>query len=120
MNRVLWAVQVLLALLFLFAGVMKLAMPAAVLAQFGASAALLRFVAVCEILGALALVLPGWLKVRRGLTPLAAAGLIVIMIGAVVISLRSGGAKMALLPAVTGALLAWVLAARLGWAVTDR
>lgn len=117
-----WGVQILLALLFIYAGVAKLALPAAVLkSATGLSGVFLHVVSVCEICGGLALVLPGWLKIRRGLTPLAAALLIVIMIGAVTVSLRAHEAWPALLlPAVTGLLLAWVVSARLGWAVAER
>ena len=35
----------------------------------------IKFIGLCEILGALGLVLPGLLKIRRQLTPLAALGL---------------------------------------------
>ncbi len=44
----------------------------------------MKFIGVCEILGAVGLILPGLLRVRPVLTPLAAACLIVIMIGATV------------------------------------
>ena len=105
MNRLLWVFQVLLALLFLFAGGAKLAMSAADLtAQAPLPAAFLRFIAVMEILGGLGLVLPGMLRIRTGLTPLAAAGLVIIMIGAVVVTVRTLGFAMAVLPFVTGVL----------------
>src|SRR5258706_3368555 len=42
----------------------------------------LRFIGTCEVLGGLAMVLPGLLEIRTGITPLAAAGLVIIMIGA--------------------------------------
>jgi hypothetical protein len=45
----------------------------------------LRFLGVAAVLGALGLVLPGLLRIRPGLTPLAAAGLVIIMIGATVV-----------------------------------
>ena len=112
MNKVLWTVQVLLAALFLFAGVSKLVMT---VEQMTAAmpdplpGAFLRFIGVVETLGALGLVLPGLLRIKPGLTPLAAAGLVIIMIGAVVITLQSGlGAVAALLPLVTGLLAAFV------------
>lgn len=79
MNRkVLWTLQILLAALFLFAGGMKLLTP---MPPF------MKFIGVCEVLGALGLVLPGLFKVRLLLTPLAALGLVVIMIGAVAMTL---------------------------------
>jgi uncharacterized membrane protein YphA (DoxX/SURF4 family) len=108
----LWTIQGLLALVFLFAGAMKLAMPAEELAA--AMAALLlpvpfvRFVAVCEVLGALGLVLPGLVRIRTDLTPLAAAGLVVIMVGAVATTAATMDASMAVLPLVVGVLSATV------------
>jgi hypothetical protein len=67
----------------------------------------LRFIGVVEVLGALGLVLPGLLRIRPDLTPLAAAGLVIIMIGATVTSLKMGFAA-ALIPLVVGLLLAFV------------
>ena len=84
MNRLLWVIQVVLALLFLFAGGAKLFMSAADLtAQTPLPAAFLRIIGVMEILGGLGLVLPGLLRIQVKLTPLAAAGLVIIMVGAV-------------------------------------
>ena len=112
MTYVLWIVQVLLALLFLFAGGTKLVLPLNVLTSMGPPdqivlpGLLVRFIGVCEVLGALGLILPGLLRIRPGLTPLAAAGLVILMIGAVVITLLGPGFAM-----VTPALVAGVLAA---------
>src|SRR6185295_19495079 len=103
MNIALWIIQVLLALLFLFAGGTKLILPIDVMRSMGSPnqvilpGLLIRFIGVCEVLGALGLVLPGLLRIRPGLTPLAAAGLLIIMIGAVVITI-SGGIAMVLSP----------------------
>jgi uncharacterized membrane protein YphA (DoxX/SURF4 family) len=109
MNRLLWIVQTVLALLFLFAGASKLVMSAAQLtAQTPLPAAFLRFIGVMEILGGLGLVLPGLLRIRTGLTPLAAAGLFLIMIGAVVVTLQTLGVAQAALPFVTGVLVLFV------------
>ena len=109
-NRVLWVIQSLLALLFLFAGGAKLVMPAAQLTQQTPmlSAAFLRFVGVCEVLGGLGLILPWLLRVQPRLTPLAAACLVVIMIGATVITVMINGAAMAVFPAAVGLLAASV------------
>ena len=108
-GSILWTVQALLAALFLFAGVMKLVMPAQVLtAQSHLSAAFLRFIGVCETLGAVGLILPGLLKIRTGLTPLAAVGLVIIMIGATTVTVASMGVAPALFPLVVGALAASV------------
>ena len=109
MNIVLWIIQGLLAALFLWAGGLKLVLP---LDQLAGPVALpgffVRFIGVCEILGALGLILPGLLKIRQGLTPLAAAGLIIIMIGAIVITLMGGLVGMAAIPFIVGLLLVFV------------
>ena len=109
MTYALWIVQVLLAALFLFAGGMKLILP---LEQLAGPVALpglfVRFIGVVEVLGGLGLLLPGLLRIRPGLTPLAAAGLVIIMLGAVVVSLMSGTVATALIPLVVGLLAAFV------------
>src|ERR1700704_1761147 len=114
MNIVLWIIQVLLALLFLFAGGTKLVLPIDVLTSMGSPnqvhlpGLLIRFIGVCEVLGALGLILPGLFRIRRGLTPLAAAGLTIIMAGAVVLTVIGDGVAAALFPLVVGILLALV------------
>ncbi len=101
MKSALWIVQVLLAALFVFAGGMKLVVPIEEMAkQTGLSAGFLRFIGVAELLGGLGLVLPGLTNIMTGLTPLAAAGLTVIMVGAVVLTLATSGVGSALLPFV--------------------
>jgi uncharacterized membrane protein YphA (DoxX/SURF4 family) len=109
LNVALWIVQVLLAALFLFAGSMKLILPIAEMTkQTPLPGLFLRFLGVVEVLGGLGLILPGLLRIRPGLTPLAAAGLVIIMIGATVMTLASGPVAAALFPLVTGLLAAIV------------
>lgn len=115
MTYVLWIIQVLLALLFLFAGGSKLIMSIAEMQELARQAGqnplpgfFLRFLGVVEVLGGLGLILPALLRIRPGLTPLAAAGLVIIMIGAVVITLASGAIGAAVPPLVVGLLLAFV------------
>ncbi len=111
LNIVLWIVQVLLALLFIWAGGMKLVLPLEKLAgPVALPGALLRFIGVAELLGGLGLILPPLLRIRPGLAPLAAAGLVIIMIGAVIITLIGGGTGigLAVIPGVTGLLAAFV------------
>jgi uncharacterized membrane protein YphA (DoxX/SURF4 family) len=109
MNRVLWVVQGLLAALFLMNAYMKLTMADEMLtAQFPFPAMFVRFIGVCELLGALGLVLPGITRIRPNLTPLAAAGLVIIMIGATVSTLLVMGPVWALMPLVVGLLAAFV------------
>jgi hypothetical protein len=109
MNLALWITQALLACVFLFGGVVKLIMPIEEMTkQVPLPGLFLRFIAVCEVLGAIGLILPGLLRTLPGLTPLAAAGLVIIMIGATVVTLVTGGRAMALVPLVTGILAAFV------------
>lgn len=109
MNVALWIVQGLLAALFVFSGGMKLVLPIEKMTDPVALPGLfLRFIGVCELLGGIGLVLPSLLRIRPGLTPLAAAGLIVIMIGATVITLAYIGIASALIPLVVGILAAFV------------
>jgi hypothetical protein len=105
----LWTIQVLLALLFLFAGVAKLVMPAeAMKGPVAIPVLFLRFIGVCEVLGALGLILPGLLRIRQELTWLAASGLVIIMIGATVVNLMGGLIVIAVVTAITGLLAAFV------------
>ena len=109
MTYALWIVQVLLAALFLFAGGMKLVMPVEdMVKQSGMPGAFLRFIGVVEVLGGLGLVLPGLLRIRTGLAPLAAAGLVIVMIGATVLTIAGGDAKLAVIPLGVGLLAAFV------------
>jgi hypothetical protein len=109
MRYALWIVQGLLALLFLFAGAMKFIMPIEEMTRLmPMPGAFLRFIGVTEILGGLGLVLPSLLRIRPGLTPLAAVCLMVVMVGAVVISLMTGGAAAAVMPFVVLILLGFV------------
>ena len=121
MNIVLWIIQILLTLLFLFAGGTKLFMSEAALQEMTPPNSivlpilLLRFIGLCELLGALGLILPGITRIRRGLTPLAACGLLILMIGAVVITVMGLGAAAAITPLVAGVLCAVVAYGRRDW-----
>ena len=109
-NRLLWTAQSLTAVLFLFAGSMKFIMPAEKMQQgpIILPIAFLHFIGACECLGALGLVLPGVLRIRTSLTPLAAAGLTLIMVGATTISIVATGASSGIFPAVVGLITAWI------------
>ena len=109
MTYALWIVQALLALLFLFAGGMKLVLPLEKMAgPVELPGWLLRFVGVCEVLGGVGLILPSVLRIRPGLTPLAACGLVIIMIGAIAITLSAGLIGPALASLIVGLLAAFV------------
>jgi hypothetical protein len=109
MTILMWIIQVLVAGLFLFAGAVKLVLP---LDQMTGPIALpgwfLRSLGVVEILGALGLILPGLLRIKRGLTPLAAWGLVIIMIGATSLTLYAGMTGIAAFSLVVGLLCAFI------------
>ena len=110
MNIVLWIIQILLALEFLFAGGTKLlpiTMPPPPPNAWIPPMWFLKFIGVCELLGALGLVLPGLFRRQQHLIVFSAIGLLIIMIGAVVISVPMGMGAM-VLPLITGLLCAFV------------
>jgi hypothetical protein len=94
----------------MFTGSMKFVMSAEQMND-GAPVALpiwlIHFIGICEMLGAIGLIVPWLTGIKRGLTPLAASLLIVIMIGATVISAMMSVA-IAILPFVVGLLLIFV------------
>ena len=111
-NRTLWIIQGLLAVVFLFAGGSKFVMSVEQM-NAGGSVQLpgwfLHFIGVCEILGAIGLIVPGLTGIQPRLTPIGATGLVIIMIGAVTVTLMGGmGVAAAIVPAVVGVLAAWV------------
>ena len=114
MTYALWIIQILLALMFLFAGGTKLVLPPEVLASMGSPNQIplpgwfVRFIGVAEVLGALGLILPGLLRIKPWLTPLAAAGLFVIMIGATALTVAADGLAAGVIPLVVGLLAAFV------------
>ena len=86
-------IQVLLAIVFLLAGSMKLIQPKEKLAESmqwveGFSQNQIRLIGVLEILGAVGLVLPAWTGILPWLTPMAAVGLALLMVGAILTHLR--------------------------------
>lgn len=109
MNIVLWIIQVILALLFLLAGGTKLILPIAEMTkEIYLPGLFLRFLGVAEVLGALGLILPGALRIKPELTSLAAVGLMIIVIGATVITATNGPIVGAIIPFITTLLLAFV------------
>lgn len=114
MNILLWVIQILLALVFILSGGIKLVMSAEAMAAMGPPDAivlpgiLLKFIGLCEVVGGIGLILPAMLRNRPGLTPLAAALLAIIMIGAVVITIAGPGAGAAVVPFITLLLCVFV------------
>ena len=119
MTVALWIVQGLLAALFIFAGGMKLVLPLEALkGPVALPGWFIRFIGVAELLGGIGLILPALLRIRPGLTPLAAAGLVVIMIGAIAVTLIGGDPIAAGISLVVGLLAAFVAYGR--WRLAPR
>ena len=111
MNIALWIVQALLAILFLFAGGMKLITPIEEMIKqmpIALPSWLVWFIGITEVLGGIGIILPWLLRIRPTLTPLAAVGLVILMIGATVYTLAAGDVASALIPLVVGLLCAFV------------
>jgi len=89
MNITLWILQILLALVFLAHGLLFVSPPPEVAAQM--NAALPRwfqlFLGTAEILAAIGLTLPGLTRIRPGLVPAAAAGIMIVMVSATAVHL---------------------------------
>ena len=101
----LWIVQGALALLFLFTGGFKLLVPTNVLqAQLALPLPIwfIRAIGVVEVAGALGLILPQLTHIQPVLTPLAAAGLALEMVGATIVTVIALGVAPALMPLVVG------------------
>jgi hypothetical protein len=109
-NHLLWTAQILAALLFLFAGSMKFIMPVEKMQQGPVvfPLAFLYFIGICELAGAIGLILPSALRIRTSLTPLAAAGLTIIMAGASTVSVLAIGVTAGIIPAVVGLVTAYI------------
>jgi len=114
MHILLWIAQVLLACAFGMAGVMKATQPIDALTQAGIAwasqvpLALVRFIGVSELLGAIGLILPAATKIKPFLTPLAALGLLTIMILAMAFHLSRGEVQATPINIVLGGLAAFV------------
>ena len=116
MNIVLWVAQILLAIAFLVSGITKAIRPSEKLrAGFPElQPGVIRLVAVAEVLGALGLILPGVTGIAPALTPVAAAGLAIIMVGAVVTHARRHEVKSVVVNVVLLALTVVVAVGRFG------
>ena len=88
----LWSAQIVLAIVFALAGGMKVSTPAAELAKMapGFPLALLRFIGIAELAGAIGIILPALTRIAPALTPLASSGLIIVMASAAVLHLVRG------------------------------
>jgi uncharacterized membrane protein YphA (DoxX/SURF4 family) len=113
----LWILQVLLALLFLLTGTLNVAqIPGVTPAPpLPFPTLFMQFIGVIELDGALGLILPGLTRIGRQLTPLAAFGLFLEMIGATIANLVGGTSNQVALPVVVGLLCLIVAFGRRSW-----
>jgi len=112
-TALLWTLQALLAALFLFAGVMKLVLPIEAMAgPVVLPGPFLRLIGVAETLGAIGLVVPWLTRIRPELTPVAAGGLVIIMIGATAVTVLGGALAGAIVPLIVGVLATVVAVGR--------
>lgn len=116
MNVVLWVLQAVLALAFLGAGAMKLTRDKAALEKSmdwtaHTSATNVKLIGAVEVLGALGLILPAATGIATVLTPIAATGLALTMIGAVVVHIALKDKLTNAIPSI----VLFVLAAIIAW-----
>jgi hypothetical protein len=120
METALWIVQTLLAAIFFVTGTIKLTQPRLKLAAGPMAWAAdvtdgqFRTIGLLEVLGALGLILPGALGIAPMLVPLAATGLALTMVGAIVTHLRLGEADRLAVPIIVLALTLFVAIERFG------
>jgi uncharacterized membrane protein YphA (DoxX/SURF4 family) len=120
MDTVLWIIAGLLALAFGAAGLMKLTQPKAKLASSGMawtedfSDGQVKGIGTVEVLGAIGLILPAALGIAEILTPLAAAGLALTMVGAAITHIRRGEGKSVPINVILGGLALFVAIMRFG------
>ena len=119
MNAALWAVQAILAIMFMMAGAMKLMKTKAELAERMGwvedfSESTIRLIGAAEVMGAIGLVLPALTGIVPILTPLAASGLAVVTMGAMVVHLRRREYPLALMGMMLATMSAFVAWGRFG------
>jgi uncharacterized membrane protein YphA (DoxX/SURF4 family) len=101
MNTALWVAQILLALGFFMAGMMKLFRPYEKITEMMAwakdfSPGIVKTIGLLEVLGAIGVIAPAITGILPVLVPIAAAGLALTMIGAMITHIRIGeGSKIA-------------------------
>ncbi|MFT4201452.1 DoxX family protein [Gordonia sp. (in: high G+C Gram-positive bacteria)] len=120
MNTALWIAAIVLAAVFLFAGLAKLGQSRDKLVASGmgwaqdADPTGIRLLGLLELLGAIGLVVPAWTKIRPDLVPWAATGLALTMVGAIIVHLRRKEAPMIVINLVLLAALVFVAWGRFG------
>lgn len=120
MDTALWIAQSLLAGIFLATGLMKLTQPRLKMAAgpmawaADVTDARFRTIGLLEVIGAIGLILPGVLGIAPGLLPVAALGLVLTMIGAIVTHVRYGETERLVVPIVLLGLALFVAVERFG------
>ncbi|MCQ4042263.1 DoxX family protein [Streptantibioticus rubrisoli] len=122
MNLALWIVAGLLAGAYLLGGVFKVVMPKEKIAAAGSSGRWVddfstggvKAIGAVEVLAAAGLILPAVLHIAPVLVPLAALGLVMLMLGAAVTRFRRHELKLVVLDLAYGALAAFVVWGRFG------
>ena len=120
METVLWIVQGVLAGIFVVTGLTKLTQPREKMAAgpmkwaADVSDAEFRAIGVVELLGAAGLIVPGVLGIAGVLTPLAAVGLALTMVGAIRAHARLGEMERLAAPALLLALALFIALERFG------
>ncbi|MGP3991834.1 DoxX family protein [Streptomyces sp. 3N207] len=116
MRIAVWIISALLALMFLVAGGLKIVGSAADLEAMGEGipTVLFRIAGIAEVLGALGLILPAATRILPWLTPIAASGLVLTMIGAAIANLATGAYSVVPQTVLIGALAAFVAWTRFG------
>ena len=116
MNTVIWIIQSLMAVLFVLHGIAMFKPPAAVqesvVQKMGYSLPFLKTIGTLEVLGGLGLILPAWTGILPILSPLAATGLVIVMVGAAVSHARQGEGTQTGATTVVTMLLAFIAIGR--------
>ncbi len=123
MNNLLWALQVFLAVVFALHGWIYVTWPPSAAAliekrqpsgrSLGLPPSLRTFIGICELLAVVGLILPGLTGILPWLTPLAAVGLIIVMVGAMVFHLSRQEISTAVISLVLVALCVLVAYGRI-------
>jgi uncharacterized membrane protein YphA (DoxX/SURF4 family) len=120
MDTALWIAQSLLAGIFLATGLIKLTQPRLKMAAgpmawaADVTDARFRTIGLLEVIGAIGLILPGVLGIAPGLLPVAALGLVLTMLGAIVTHVRYGETERLVVPIVLLGLALLVAVERFG------
>lgn len=120
MNVALWIIAGLLAAAFLAGGAVKLTQPREKLAASGfgfvedLSAGTVKAIGAIELLAGVGLVLPAALDIAPVLVPMAAVGLVLLMVGAMITHLRRHEASAVVVNLAILALAVFVAWGRFG------